>query len=101
MESISLKRLDQLRAPNPKHGYGKARVWVCRYGVRLLNLINLDTRAVGLIDEMDGATAAIVCTGDSLSRDRTWVTIGRRHSFRHFRVRPRQVLDLLILDRLF
>ena len=42
------------------------------YGVRLLNLVNLDAGAVGLIDGRDGATAAIVCTGDSLSRDRTW-----------------------------
>ncbi len=43
-----------------------------RNGVRLLNLVNLDAGAVGLLDGMDGATAAIVCTGNSLSRDRTW-----------------------------
>jgi hypothetical protein len=42
------------------------------YGVRLLSYVNLEAGAVGLIDGMDGATAAIVCTGDSLSRDRTW-----------------------------
>ena len=39
-------------------------------GVRLLSLVNLDSGASVLVDGDDGETAAIVCTGNSLSRDR-------------------------------